>query len=104
MAFTSHPPESIAFLVFSKGTHDIVNFALKSFHINTSILNQLRLGIRGRHPSEILVRRGEFKLLGYLIAMHGLAFKGKRIDSGLKFNISFNPIYPIRKSFVTFHQ
>jgi len=92
MAFTSHPPESIAFFVFLKGNYNIIKFALKVFQIAKSILNQLRLGIHGRHPSEILIRRGEFKLLGKLINSHGLAFKGERIDSGLKFNLFYNPI------------
>ena len=89
MAFTSHSPESIAFSVFLKGDYTIIKFALKEFHINKSI-NRLRLGIGRRHPSEILVRRGDFELLGKLIANHGLYFKGKRTDSGLKFNLVYN--------------
>jgi len=92
IAFTSHSPNSVAFSVFSRGSYEIINFALTTFKINPSHLNRLRLGIRARHPTEILVRRGEFQILGKLIANNGLAFKGKRIDSGLKFYISFNHI------------
>lgn len=92
IAFTAHSPNSVAFSVFLRGSWEIINFALTTFQINSSLLNRLRLGVGARHPTEILARRGEFKILGELIANHGLAFKGQRIDSGLKYYISFNHI------------
>jgi len=92
IALSSHSPESVAFWVFTKGDEALINFAITIFKIDSVSLNSLRLGIGRWHPSEILVRRGEFEVLGNLIANQGLAIRGKRIDAGLKFNVSFNPI------------
>lgn len=92
IAFTAHSPESVAHTVFSKGTYELILFALKAFKIKACHINRLRLGIRALHPSEISAERGEFTILGELIANHGLAFKGKVIDANLKFYRSFNHI------------
>lgn len=92
IAFTAHSPDSVAFSVFFSGSYKIIKFALTIFKINPSLLNRLRLGVGARHPTEILVRRGRFHILGELIANHGLAFKGTRIDSSLKYYVSFNHI------------
>jgi len=94
VAFTSHSPESVAFTVFSKGDYDTIIFALTSFQIDSSLLNLLRLGVRAQHPTEILAERGEFTILGELIANHGLFLKGKRLNPGLKSYVSFNHILP----------
>lgn len=83
----------VASEVFLKGDWDVINFALTiAYKIDSKNLNHTRLGIDGCHPSEILVRRGEFGILEKLVVEHGLKLYGRRWDSRLRFNVRFNHI------------
>jgi len=82
----------VPYEVFSKGNYDVIDFAITHCAPNKTILNELAFGIRGRHPSEILVRRGKFEVLEQLVVKHGLFFKGTRVPWNFDFRVAFNPI------------